>query len=97
MKNDGVPVLANVAAILRQINPDLPTPVTTTLPRQPRSSSTARTKLSSRRSTIERIPLDSTRSTSAARLRSSADFTLLIYLGQFIDSFDGLEQSLEFI
>ena len=32
IKNDGVPVDANVAAILRPINPDLPIPVTTTRP-----------------------------------------------------------------
>jgi hypothetical protein len=33
-KNDDVPVLAKVAAILRPIWPDLPIPITTTLPAQ---------------------------------------------------------------
>ena len=40
-KNAGVPVLASVAAILRQMMPDLPMPVTMTRPLQPRTSTTA--------------------------------------------------------
>ncbi len=74
-KNAGVPVLAKVAAILRQIKPDFPSPVTTTLPRHWRNICTARTKLSSRRSTMERIPSASMRSTSAARVSAALDFT----------------------
>src|SRR5512139_3676431 len=46
----GVPVLARVAAILRQMRPDLPMPVTMTLPRQAAIRSTARSKRASRRS-----------------------------------------------
>ena len=37
-KNAGVPVLASVAAILRQMMPDLPMPVTITRPWQSRTS-----------------------------------------------------------
>ena len=40
-KQAGVPVLESVAAILRQMMPDLPMPVTITRPRQSRSSCTA--------------------------------------------------------
>ena len=40
----GMPVLARVAAILWAIIPDLPTPVTTTLPEAERSKSTAASK-----------------------------------------------------
>ena len=47
---DGVPVLEKVAAIFRPINPDLPSPATTTRPLQEYSSSTAFSKRSSRRS-----------------------------------------------
>ena len=47
MKNDGVPVLDSVAAILAPICPLLPTPVTITLPWQRNISSTALSKLSS--------------------------------------------------
>src|SRR5688572_1876341 len=50
-KNAGVPVLASVAAILRQTMPDLPMPVTMTRPLQWRISSTALAKRSSTRST----------------------------------------------
>ncbi len=49
-KNDGDPVLANVAAIFRPISPDLPSPVTTTRPLQACKSSTAFSKRASRRS-----------------------------------------------
>src|SRR5688572_28564693 len=45
-----VPVLDNVAAIFRQMMPDLPMPVTITRPEQSLTSSTALAKLSSRRS-----------------------------------------------
>ena len=50
-KKAGVPVLDSVAAILRQMMPDLPMPVTMTRPRHSSSSRTARSKRSSRRST----------------------------------------------
>lgn len=43
-KNDGVPVLASVAAILRPICPDFPIPITTTLPSQLKISWQARSK-----------------------------------------------------
>src|SRR3989304_5365487 len=48
-KREGVPVLFKVAAIFRQMIPDLPMPVTTTRPRHLDTSSTARENLSSRR------------------------------------------------
>ncbi|STW04335.1 Uncharacterised protein [Klebsiella grimontii] len=44
-KNDDVPVLANVAAIFRPIWPDLPIPITTTLPVQRKMVSQARVKI----------------------------------------------------
>ena len=50
-KNADVPVLASVAAIFRQMMPDLPMPVTMTRPWHSYSIRTARSKLSSRRST----------------------------------------------
>ena len=43
-KNAGVPVEARVAAILRPMCPDLPMPLTTTRPLQPRISRQASTK-----------------------------------------------------
>ena len=48
-KNDGVPVLARVAAILPATCPDLPMPVTTTRPRQPMSRRQAATNDASSR------------------------------------------------
>src|SRR5688572_516464 len=50
MKNADVPVLENVAAILRQIMPDLPIPVRITRPLQSRTSNTARSNRASSRS-----------------------------------------------
>ena len=50
-KNDGVPMLVSVAAILRQMMPDLPMPVRMTRPWHSRRSWTARSKRSSSRST----------------------------------------------
>jgi len=47
-KKLGVPVEANVAAILRPMRPDLPMPVTMHLPRPARISSTASAKASPR-------------------------------------------------
>src|SRR5829696_7269417 len=69
-KKAGVPVLASVAAILRQMMPDLPMPVTITRPLQPRISSTARANLSSSRSTSARIAAASVCRTLRARERS---------------------------
>src|SRR5258708_15479458 len=48
-KNEGVPVLERVAEILRQISPDLPMPVTAIRPLQANRTSTAFTKVLSRR------------------------------------------------
>ena len=49
------PVLASVAATLRQMMPDLPMPVTITRPRRVDNIRTACSKRSSRRSTSARI------------------------------------------
>ena len=54
-KNADVPVLASVAAIFRQMMPDLPMPVTMTRPWHSYSILTARSKLSSSRSTSARM------------------------------------------
>ena len=48
IKKAGVPVLANVAAILSAIWPDLPRPITIILPLQLKQSSQALVKLSPR-------------------------------------------------
>src|SRR6266404_9284259 len=48
-KNDGVPVLERVAEILRPMRPDLPMPVTAMRPLQAKRTSTAFTKVLSRR------------------------------------------------
>ena len=49
-------MLAKVAAILRQIRPDLPIPVTTTLPLHSPSNLMVLQKFSSRRSSRDRSP-----------------------------------------
>src|SRR5262249_52806338 len=69
-KNAGVPVLESVAAIFRQMMPDLPIPVTITRPRQSRSRRIARSKRSSRRSSRARIAAASVWSTLRANARS---------------------------
>src|SRR5687768_1149119 len=69
-KNAGVPVLASVAAILRQTMPDFPMPVTITRPLQWRTSSTARAKRSSTRSTSASTAAASVWRTLRARDRS---------------------------
>src|ERR1041385_3782975 len=70
-KKEGVPVLVNVAAILRQMMPDLPMPVRMTRPLQLRSSSTAHENLPSSRSTSARIACASVSSTFFASVRSA--------------------------
>src|SRR5438067_1228950 len=72
-KNAGVPVLVSVAAILRQMIPDLPMPVTMTRPRQLRSRSTAASNLASTRPTSARIAAASVSSTFRASARSAID------------------------
>ena len=69
-KKAGVPVLDRVAAILRQMMPDLPIPVTITRPVQSRSITTACAKRSSRRSMRPRMASASVRSTFRASARS---------------------------
>ncbi len=54
-KSEGLPVEASVAEIFCAMIPLLPMPVATTRPVQPRSVSTARSKLSSRRGMSSRI------------------------------------------
>src|SRR5688500_11843120 len=97
MKNDGVPVLDKVAAILRQIRPDFPNPVTTTLPRHAWSNSTALTKLSSRRSTSEAIPFASILRTSLARCRIIALFTSGLPFQKSVNFFNHPDKPLEFL
>ena len=67
--NDGVPILANVAAVFRPINPDLPSPVTTTRPLHEYSISTAFSKRASSRSINPAIASDSIRNTRRAVAR----------------------------
>src|SRR5690242_7893381 len=70
--NAGVPVLVSVAAILRQMMPDLPMPVRMTRPLHCRSSCTAQSKRPSRRSTSARIAAASVSSTLRARARPAS-------------------------
>src|SRR5262249_54701669 len=67
----GVPVLASVAAILRQMMPDLPIPVTTTLPRQAARICTAWSKRSSSRPLTVSSAAISTAKTWRARRTAS--------------------------
>src|SRR6185436_15664929 len=69
-KKAGVPVLASVAAILRQMMPDLPMPVTITRPLQRTTSDTASAKRSSRRSTSASTAAASVWRTLRASVRS---------------------------
>ena len=69
-KNDGVPVEASVAAILRPMWPDLPMPDTTTRPRQASSTWQARVKSPLMREASSEMPRISTANTARA-LRSS--------------------------
>ena len=69
-KNADVPVLASVAAILRQMMPDLPMPVTMTRPWHSYSIRTARSKFSSSRSTSAMIAAASVCRTLRASERS---------------------------
>src|SRR6266853_54754 len=66
-------MLVSVAAILRQMMPDLPIPVTMTRPRQSRRSRTARSNRSSRRPTSARIAAASVSRTFRASVRSPID------------------------
>src|SRR3954454_9794678 len=83
-KNAAVPVLVNVAAILRQMSPDLPMPVTMTRPLHRRSSSTTQSNRSSSRSTSARIAAASVSRTFLASARSAME----AYLGLFGDRVD---------
>src|SRR5687768_3266661 len=76
-KNAGVPVLASVAAILRQMTPDLPMPVTMTRPLQLRISITARANLSSMRCSSARIAAASVWRTFRASVRSGMSGDLI--------------------
>src|SRR5437016_7088275 len=86
-KNAGVPVLVRVAAIFRQMIPDLPMPVRITRPVQTRSICTAPSNLPSRRSTSARIAAASVSST----FRASARSTMQLHLGFLHDGVDGRE------
>src|SRR3954469_3679937 len=93
-KNAGVPVLVSVAAILRQMMPDLPIPVTITRPAHCLSSWTAASNLPSTRLTSARIAAASVSST----LRASARSAIGRHLGLLHDPINGdqaLEQRLE--
>src|SRR5262245_49778306 len=83
-KNDGVPMLASVAAIFRQMRPDLPMPVRMTRPLHSRSRRTAQSKRPSRRSTSARMAAASVSRTFRARARSAMDANL----GAFRDRVD---------
>src|SRR5688572_30739494 len=76
-KKAGVPVLASVAAILRQMMPDLPMPVTMTRPLQLRIRVTARAKLSSMRCSSARIAAASVCRTLRASVRSGMSDDLI--------------------
>src|SRR4051812_15838460 len=71
-KKDAVPVLVNVAAILRQMMPDFPIPVRMTRPLQRRSNCTAASNRSSSRSTSARMAAASVSRTLRASARPSA-------------------------
>src|SRR5712675_1374422 len=80
-KKDGVPVLERVAEILRPIRPDLPIPVTAIRPLQAKRTSTAFTKVLSRRaftSCRARASMSSTlRAVSRLTAISSSRYALL--------------------
>src|SRR4051812_41686696 len=99
-KKAGVPMLDSVAAILRQMMPDLPMPVTITRPRQSRRSWTARSNRSSRRSTSARIAAASVSRTFRASLRSPINADLagnpgIDILRDRVDCHQTTEQRLE--
>src|SRR4029453_19411457 len=75
-KNAGVPLLVRVAAIFRQMMPDLPMPVRIALPRQAWRSSTAHSNRPSRRGTSARIAAASVSRTLRASARSAMDARL---------------------
>ena len=100
-KNAGVPVLVSVAAIFRQMMPDLPMPVRITRPRQSRSSSTARSNRSSsrgdqredrRRFGLEHLAREREISHECARLRR---VRLAAALGDRVDRHQPAEQRFE--
>ena len=85
-KVDGVPVEARVAVILRPINPDFPTPRTTTWPLQRVMSWTALRKRSSTQRIWARTVSASSRRTSLTRFKSeesgSCGVPLLLDIGR---------------
>src|SRR5262245_36348794 len=76
-KKAGVPVLARVAAILRPMIPDLPTPVTITRPRHCLMRSTARRNDSFRRGSSARIAFASISRILRASVRSAMNLLAL--------------------
>src|SRR5436190_7186297 len=92
-KNAGVPVLARVAAILRQMMPDLPIPVRMTRPLQVLRSSTAQENRASMRPTSARIAAASVSRTLRAKFRSAMDGDRLTR--DFVDGDEPAEQRLE--
>src|SRR4051812_47510400 len=95
MKCAGVPVLDSVAAIFWQMMPDLPMPVRMTRPLHWRSSSTARSKRSSRRSTSARIAAASVCRTFLGRARSAMGAGSRRLLDDGVDGEEAAEQGLE--
>src|SRR5919106_6969715 len=95
MKNDGVPVLDSVAAILRQMRPDFPSPVTITFPWHSWSKSTACTKLSLSRPVSETIPAASMFSTSWARCKIAVLFTSELPFYDCVDFFNDPNERFE--
>src|SRR5262245_42336625 len=93
-KNAAVPVLVSVAAIFRQMIPDLPIPVTMTRPPQSRSSCTAASNRPSRRLTSARIAAASVSSTFRASARSAIDPRLGL-LRDAVDRHQPVEQGLQ--
>src|SRR5438093_8421407 len=91
-KKAGVPVLVSVAAIFRQMMPDLPMPVRMTRPLQLRSSSTAQSKRWSSRSTSARIAAASVSSTFRASFRSAIDPGALGLLHDAVDRGEAPQQ-----
>src|SRR4051794_10326082 len=91
-KNAAVPVLVSVAAIFRQMRPDLPMPVTMTRPRQPSRRATARSKVASIRGTRARIAAASVSRTFRASARLGMRGPLVrTRLGPLRDSVERLE------
>jgi len=78
MKNAGVPVLANVEAILLAMCPDLPIPVMTTLPLQFRMIETALENESFKRLAKFAISADSSSNTSRASDNIFVDALLIL-------------------